>query len=391
MTTQTVATGSASGTKDKDAVPLRPFKVGVQVVDDQAYDNTVTLTASTQQLTPQYEIPATGFLNGVWILVEGSVTANTATAAVAFAEDGPWNVIDSLTFTDTNNSEIVGPIDGFDLKVITKWGGYAFQDDPMVNTDVYAVTASTASAGGSFSFPLRIPVELVPRDALGSLPNKSQSTPFKVKITMAASGTPYSSAPSAAPSVRVRMTPDSYWEPTATDGSGNPIADQPPGVNTTQYWGKSIYNFSNGQQNISLTNSVGFPVRNLIFVLRDASDTRSGGEADWPDPTKLQLQSNIIVDRIQALWKYMMTRDYNYGSKADTAEHIENGLYVLPFNKDFCHKPGWENRRQYLRTTDGMRLQLRGTFGTGSATHKLEVFTNYVGVGAGSTLAQLTT
>ncbi len=396
MTAPTAPAPPANGGKPK--VMMRPFRVGVQVIDDEPYDVTVTQNTGTQALTPQYEIPSTGFLNGVYILVEATVTSSTATAtgtaAVGvLAADGPYNVIDNITFTDTNNSEIVGPIGGWDLYVIHKWGGYAFNDDPEANADLFTSTSNataSSTAAGSFSFALRIPVELVPRDGLGSLPNKSSSTPFKVKTTVASIATTFASSATVGPSIRFRMTPESYWEPTATDGSGNPVADQPPGVNTTQYWNKTDYTVNVGSFSALLTNSVGFPVRNLGFVLRDSNLSRSQGESDWPDPFKLQLQSNVIVDRLKKIWKTKITRDYGYTIAGDGTGQKDNGLYFLPFNKDFGPKPGWESRRSYLRTTDGMRMQAKGTIG-GSGTHTLTVYTNYVGVGAGTTLANITT
>jgi hypothetical protein len=399
MTAPTQAAPAAkAGGNGKPQLVLKPFKVGVQVIDDEPYDVTVTLGGSTQNLTPQYEIPSTGFLNGVYILVENTVTSSTATATSTstgvgvLAADGPYNVIDTIIFTDTNNSEIIGPIGGWDLYVIHKWGGYAFNDDPEANTDLFTSTTNataSSSASGSFSFCLRIPVELVPRDALGSLPNKSSSTPFKVKTTVATVSTVYANSATVGGSCRFRMTPVSYWEPTATDGSGNPIANQPPGVNTTQYWNKTDYTVAAGSFSTLLTNSVGFPVRNLGFVLRDSNLSRSQGESDWPDPFKLQLQSNIIIDRIKKIWKAKLTRDYGYLQAGETAGLKDNGLYWEAYCKDFGPKPGWETRREYLRTTDGMRMQAKGTIG-GSGTHTLTVYTNYVGVGAGTNLAALT-
>jgi hypothetical protein len=398
MTAPTAQAAPPAGNgKAAAQVMLRPFKIGVQEIDDEPYDVTVTLSASTQSLTPQYEVPSTGFLNDIYIIVENVVTSNTATATGTagvgvLKEDGPYCVIDTIIFTDTNNAEIIGPITGWDLYVINKWGGYCFQDDPEANTDLFtATTNATASstASGSFSFILRIPVELVPRDALGSLPNKSSSTPFKVKTTVAAISSVYNASTTVGGSCRFRMIPDSYWEPTATDGSGNSIANQPPGVNTTQYWNKTDYTVNAGSMSILLTNSVGFPVRNLGFVLRDSSLVRSVGETDFPDPFKLQLQSNLVLDRPKKYWKRKITENYNYQAAGDAAGQKDNGLYWHPFCRDFYPKPGWETRRQYLRTTDGMRLQAKGTI-TGTGSHTFTVFTNYVGIGAGSSLAALT-
>lgn len=376
------ATGDA-----KKAVVLRPFKVGVQEMDDEPFDKTVSTGASAVALD-QYAVPSTAFLNEIELLVQGTTSGNSANTT--FAADGPFNVIDSLIFTDTGNSEIISSVTGWDLMIINKWGGYKFNDDPRASP-VYSTTTGTGATGGSFAFVLRIPIELVKRDALGSLPNKSQSTPFKVKISVAPTATIYGTPPTAAPSVRFRFVPRSYWQPTGTDGSGNPVADQPPGVNTTQYWNKTDYTVNAGSFTEQLTNSTGFPVRNLIFILRDGSASRVQGEADWPDPFKLQLQSNIIVDRVKAMWQDRIARDYGYtGSVADAAGAKDVGVYVVPFCKDFYPKPGWENRRGYLRTTDGMRLQMKGSIG-GSGAHKMTVLTNYVGVAGGVSLAQITT
>jgi hypothetical protein len=374
----------------KAPIPARPFRTGVQTVDDQPYDVTVTTTASTQALNPQYEVPSTGFLNDIFLLVEGTVTTNS-TNSVSYNEDNPFTVLDTVTFTDTNNQPIIGPVGGWDLYVINKYGGYAFQDDPK-SSPIYTAVTGTGGTGGSFSFCLRIPIQLVPREGLGSLPNKSASTPFKVKITVAATASIYNQVPSAAPSVRFRMAPVSYWQPQAADAQGNPLAQNPPGVDTTQYWNKTDYTVTAGAISPQLTSSVGFPVRNLIFVLRATSATgsRATGETDFPDPFKVKLEANIMTDRLKSIWKTMIAQNYGYsGATFDAAGAKDNGLYVLPFCLDFYSKPGWESRRGYLPTTDAMRLQALGTVG-GSGTHNLSVYTNYVAPGAGSSLAAIT-
>jgi hypothetical protein len=239
---------------------------------------------------------------------------------------------------------------------------------------------------------LRIPLELVPRDALGSLVNKSSSTPFKIKMQLASISSVFVSASTVGGELRVRMTPDSYWQPTEHDGSGNAVSPLPPGVNTTQYWNVTPYvGLSPGTIAPMLDNSVGFPVRNLIFALADddATNPRSTGETDFPSPFQLQVQSNLVINRIKPLWKKYITEDYGYGAAGDSAGRKDNGVYVQPFCKDFSHKPGYETRRGYLRTSDGMRMQAKGTLG-GTGSHTLTVYTNYIGLGA-NTLASITT
>jgi hypothetical protein len=370
------------------AVAARPFKYGVQHVDDVPYDVTVTTTSSTQQLNPVYEIPSTGFLEYVDILVESNATGNSSANSVTFAANGPFNAIDTVQFIDTNNQPIVGPFDGYQLMLVNKYGGYTTNDDPR-NNAVYSATTGTGTTAGSFSFALRIPLELVERDGLGSLPNKSASTPFKVKITLAATATIYGTAPTNAPSVRVRMVPKSYWQPQGADMFGNPLSQNPPAVNTTQYWQQSTFTIAAGAFNQQLSSSTGFPIRNLVLMLTDSNSSRSQGESDWPDPLKLQLEANIIVDRIKKIWQTNIARDYGYSAAVgDAALGKDNGVYAEAFCKDFAHRPGWETRRSYLNTTDTMRLQARGTIG-GSGSHTLSVLTNYVAPGQGTTLASI--
>jgi hypothetical protein len=372
--------------KEKKAVVLRPFKVGAQSVDDEPWERTVTTTASAQPLD-QYNVPSSAFLEEIEIHVIGATSANAAT--VAFKEDAPWNVIDVFNFLDTGNSDVITQITGWDLYVINKLGGYKFSDDPMASP-VYRATTGAGANGGSFEFILRVPIELVPRDALGPLPNKSASTPFKMKISVAPTSAVYSTAPTTAPSVTFRMTPVSYWEPTATDGSGNAVAPQPPAMSTTQYWNKTPYVANSGPWVQQLDNAIGYPLRNLFFVLRDSSGSRSGGEADFPDPFKLQMQSNIIANRRRANWRDRMAKAFGYDTVGDGKNQLNNGVFVLHYNGDFSQKPGWENRRQYLRTSDGMRLEAKGSI-SGSGAHRMDVFANYVSPAPGVSLAQITT
>jgi hypothetical protein len=375
----------AAGSKGAPAVAARPFRYGVQQVDDVPYDQSLN-TGGSVQTYPVYEIPSTGFLENVEILMEGVTAANAAN--VTFAADGPWNAIDSFQFLDTNNQPIVGPFPGKSLEVINKFGGYNFNDDPM-NNPAFLATTGAGATGGSFTLPLRCPLELVPRDGLGALPNKSASTPFKVKITLAATATIYGTPPTNPPAVRLRMVPRSYWQPQAADMFGNPLSQNPPAVNTTQYWQLATYTLPASTFAQQLSSSIGFPIRNLIFTLRDNANSRAQGEADWPDPLKLQLEANIIADRIKKIWQWQMASRFGYGGAVgDAVGGKDNGVYVESYCSEFMGKPGYETRRGYLPTTDAMRLQARGTI-SGAGTHTLEVLTNYVAPGAGTNLAAI--
>jgi hypothetical protein len=351
----------------------------VQSHEEINYDETRTLTASTLDM-PVLNVPPAGFLRDLYLIFEGTTAANEADAA--FSENGPFNVIDSITLEDVNSAPIIGPIDGYDLYIINKYGGYRFQEDPK-KSPVYSAVTGTGGTGGSFAFILRLPVELVNRDSLGSLPNKSGTAMFKVRTRLSAASTVYSTAPTSAPSVRMRITQVDWWDPDATDLKGRPLAQQPPAVQTTQYWSKAAFPVSSGAVRQQLER-VGYLVRNLIFVLVDNSGDRS--DANFPDPLIFQFEANTLITRNRILWQHKIAEDYGYDATADTAGGRDVGVYPLPFCLDFGLKPGAESRRGYLPTSSAARLEVQGTLG-GAGT--LRVLTNDVAPGNGDD-AQLT-
>jgi len=369
-----------AGTNGSKGAPVQPraFRVGVQSHDEINYDVTVSTTASTQDL-PVLNIPPAGFLRGVYVLVEGTTAGNAA--AVTFAQDGPWIALDTVTLEDVNSAPIIGPLTGYDLYAVNKYGGYTFQDDPKMSPTYTAVTGA-GGTGGSFSFVLRLPVELVNRDALGPLPNKSGTAMFKVRARLSATATIYGVAPTAAPSVRVRMQQVDWWDPDETDLKGRPLAQQPPGVQTTQYWSKAPYTLNAGAARQGLER-VGYLIRNLVFILRDTANSRTVGETDWPDPFVLQFEANILITRLRSIWRQQIVNNYGYdgmaqgGGTIDSGGARDSGVYVEPFCLDFGLKPGAETRRGYLPTSSASRLEVQGTIG-GSGSHTLTVLTNDV-------------
>lgn len=368
-----VQQGPAKPGASKAAAPAAiAFRTGVQSHDEINFDESRTLLTSTVDL-PTLNIPPAGFLRGLYLIVQATTSGNAATTA--FKEDGPFSVFDTITLEDVNSAPIVGPLNGHDLYLIDKFGGYDHSSDPKQSPS-YSATTGAGATGGSFSFVLWLPVELVDRDALGPLPNKSGTSMFKLRLRLAPSSNVYSTAPTTLPSVRVRVVQVSWWDPDATDLRGRPIAQQPPAMGTTQYWSKVPYvapagNFRTGMER------VGYAIRNMILVLRDSAGSRSQGESDFPDPLSVQVDANVLNNKVNLAWLHELARDYGYTGTAEAANGPTNGVRVLSFCKDFGLKPGAESRRGYLETSSATRLELYGSIG-GSGQHTLTVLTNDV-------------
>lgn len=389
MSTATAAPAAKRGQgASAQAATMRPFRTGSKVIDQPpGYDQSKALTASTQQL-PRFELDTDGYTSGLWILSECTGVGN-ATVTASFTEDGALAAY-TFTFYDTNSKPIIGPMSGHDLYECVKLGGYFYEGD-IKASHIYSVTSGTGSAQGSWTFALYIPIEIVHRDGLGSLLNKSASAVFKLDISLAPLATIYASAPATSATVRTRITQVGWMDSDTRDIKGNPTSPQPPALNTIQYWDKQSFTLTAGTTNQRLNNFSG-GIRNLIFELRDSNGTRSGNPTDFWDPFIFQVDKFIPVNRYRKMWQQFMSNWYDHfgaevlmgvsGTPATEGDHQDNGIFAEPFTRDFGLQPGAENRFGYLWVTSATALKVVGTLG-GSGAHTLNIFVNYVNPAGG--------
>jgi hypothetical protein len=390
MTTQTAAPAAPAGTGTKQApVVSRPFITGSRFSDDFGYDQTKTLTTATQTL-PDMELDTDGYTAGLLILAECTVTANTAASTATFLEDSPFAVYDTVNLKDTNNKDIFGPMNGHDAYICSKYGGYKFMPDSKASP-IYAVTSGTGATGGTFTFPLYLPIEIRHRDGLGALTNKSSSSVFRLKLTLAATATVWSGttgAPVAGQATfRTRIAQFGWMDSDMADVKGNPADPEPPGIGTIQYWDKQTFTFSSGALNQRL-NSFDGGLRAMIFELRNSSLTRSGNPTDWPDPFVFNVDKTTLINRLRQVWNHLVGEDWAFrtaevvpgvaGTPATEGLHMDNGIFPMHFGKDFGHQPGDENGFGYPWVTSATALTMKGTVGAGSASHTFNTFINYV-------------
>lgn len=382
MATATAAPAKGATGAGSAPTTSRPFITGSRNIETHTYDTTVSMLGSTQTLTP-YDLVTDGYVSGLWIYIQGTVSTN-ATNNVAFAENGPWNALQTVQFSDVSNRPIVGPMSGWELKECIKYGGYSFSDDPAQSQSYSAVTG-TGATGGSFGFILHLPIEFIGRNAMGSLTNLSNAAVFRLEFTLNASTNVYSQVPSALPSVRLRVEQQGWMESAGHDPFGNASSPAPPAVDSVQYWERQTYTVNAGAQNFRFTPFEGH-VRTLVMVLTDSSNSRSQGESDWPDPLRLHYDATVPYDRLKTIWKREVEEDYGYIATIETAGGKENGVYPLSWAKDFGLKVGAEQAYGYLYVSSGTAIRFDGTIG-GSGSHTLTCLWNYINPAGGNALA----
>lgn len=306
-----------------------------------------------------FDIPAIGYFKAVILKVEA--TGGTGVAGVA-REDAPYNVLTNVLLSDVNGTPIVGPIDGWDLYLINKYGGYAFDAEPENHPDFSAVAAT-----GNFTFFLRLPVEITARDALGALPNQSAAQTYKLQYTINDANNVYSTLPTTRPAVRVRAWLEAWTQPGPTDLRGVPNMQAPPAVGTTQFWTKSSHVTASGDQRIRLPR-VGNLIRTLILQYRDDAATPVRTTTEFPDPFRVELDGRILYNVGRDVWRGLMRERHSVAA--------EVGIIVLDYSHDLDGKVGGELRDLYLVTTQATRLELVGNFGGSGGT--LQIITNDV-------------
>src|SRR5262245_51976914 len=191
--------------------------------------------APSTTLSP-INVPAYGFLRGLWIRVDA--TGGTGVAAVygttATGFDFPFTVFSFIGLFDVNGAPLYGPFaSGFQAYLIGKYGGYHRYFDARVGD-------ATFPTNGNFGFWLYVPVELVRRNGLGSLANLNAAATYKLQLTLNSVANTYSTVPSTGPTaIRVRIWLDAWAQPPATDLLGNMTQQIPYAHGTTQFWSES--------------------------------------------------------------------------------------------------------------------------------------------------------
>lgn len=311
-----------------------------------------------------FDVPAFGYARDLLLLVEATGGAAGGQNAAA-KPDAPWSVIRSIALVDVNGAPIVGPFSGYDLMLANKWGGYAFEGD-LTKLPAYSAVATS----GDFSFLIRVPLEIVAREAYGALANMNASSTYKLQITIADDSDVYSTAPNTLPSVRVRGWLEAWAEPAAQDPQGNPQEQEPSGLGTTQYWSKATYSIANGANTVRLAR-VGNLIRTLILVFRDSGGAREGDT--FADPIQLHLDGRIVFNEGQLIRRSLMAERYGYQLASIANADADEGVIVYDFSHDFDGKPGGELGELWLPTVQSSRLEIVGSFGEAGS---LEVITN---------------
>lgn len=319
------------------------------------------------------EIPATGFLRDIDLVVVGTTASNAAT--VVFAADAPFNVLQFITLTNAAGDTIIVPIDGFALAMMKKYGALS-EDPPWCDprkSRYFSTTAGVGSGlGGSFGFRLRVPLEIDPQSAFGSVPSMASNKSLQLGVQVAPTSTVYTTAPTTPPSVAVTLYQSFWAQPKPDNGRGRPQATTPIGNNSIQLWRVDTPTVAPGDKLIKF-NNIGNVYRFIMFIYRTAAGART--TADIPALHTFILNNDQQFYLPDTTWTDDMTVAYGYDGTVDAAGGLDTGVRAFHY---FMASDGRVRcssvREQYLPTLDTTLFQYRGT-SFGANISQLQVYT----------------
>lgn len=374
-TVQKKASAPANGQKAQ--IASIPFARAARQKSKQGFSlGPIALNANIQTLNP-IQLPPGGFARSVDVQVS-CVTAGNA-AAVTFAADGPWNVLNYVDLRNSAGDSLIVPLNGYQLYLINKWGVLGIDppnNDPRQPNNGFSATTGGGATGGSFTFFVRVPFEIDPRDALAAVPNLAANKSYQLQFALSANATVYGVAPTTPGSVTLTGVLNYWSQPNAANSNGTPQEVAPLGNGSVSLWRLQPAVVAQGDRLTQLLN-VGNVMRTIIFTLRTAAGARTS--ADWAATSQIILNDDVLLYKPTGFWTRDMSQDYGFTSGAiDTAAGLDTGVFVVTeFNRQRGSVKADGPRDQFLVTYNTTLLQIRSTsFGANASS--LEILTNEI-------------
>lgn len=350
-----------------------PFRVASRQMSRFSFTTgTVAAAASSVPINP-IQLPATGFLSH--IMLEVTIAAAGWTSAAQTA-DAPFSVLGSVELKTAAGSDIIAPMTGYQLYLINKYrcqGAQAPYSDARLGKQYSASTSTTAPSSHFF---LRVPLEINPANALGSIPALASNRNYQLVLSLAPFAAFLGGTPGTA-NVTINGTAYYWSEPPAETQRGHEQHTHPEGVGTFHQYQLEQPAVTPGDKYIT-SHNVGNVIDVLVFTLRNSSGARIDTNG-WPGVSEIYVDNEPMFYLTQNEWEQLMTEWYGFtATTKDVAQGLDTGVYVLPFFALASTMAGsGAKMSQALATNDATLLQLRGT-SFGSASSTLEIITGSV-------------
>lgn len=356
------------GNRPQSAGSAIPFRRATTPRTSINVSTSNTMTTATQNV--QQIIEGTGFVTAVSMEVVCTTAGNSANTA--YQADGPYSVLDTISFSDSNGEEI--NLSGYSLYLLNLYGGWnphSTLESASSDTNVYQAVTSTGATGGSFRFHLWVPVASNRRNFLGLLGNQDRSMKYTLRSDVAASTAVYTTVPTTLGSVVINRTYESVTVPAPTNAEGVPQQRLPAKFGVINF-GTRVFAAAvpaGGSTINHFLPRLGNTIRLLILVLR-SNGSRSTAESNLPTRIQFQLGDTPFNQESVQYRRHVMRNRYGFDAPA--------GVLVFDWITDILMSAGSEFGWDYLWTNGLANAQFQITYpsGFGSTNNSLEIITS---------------
>jgi hypothetical protein len=319
------------------------------------------------------------------MVVTGITAGNSAT--VVFAADAPGSALSFIEFLPPSGDPPIVPHTGYQILLWNKYGAFSQTppfSDPRRDPSQYSTTAGAGATGGSFSYVIRLPFEIDPASGFCSITNSAANKSYLLNMIVANSAAIYSTAPTAAPTVRVVGWMYFWDEPMANTRQGTSQTPAPLGLGSFSQLRIDQPPITAGDKYIKVNNA-GPVLRSLGWVLRASNGTRASvTPADIPAVWDFVFNTRDRYLLSDAMLLSDMAESYGYGlhngtaiPAADGPVGLDTSVRWLPYFMDMGGVNPDGPRSQYQVTADATLTQIRGiSFGATVAT--MEILSNLI-------------
>lgn len=366
-----------------------PFPIASLKRARQAFD---TGNLSLGQQVSAIEIPAAGgFLRYIEMNVTGTTSGNSAT--VVFAADAPANALSFIEFLPPSGDPPIVPHTGYQLLLWNKYGAFSQASpasDPRKD-QAFTATAGAGGTGGSWNVTLRLPFEIDPQSGFCSITNSAANKSYLLNLIVNTSAAIYSTAPTAAPTVRVTGIMYYWDEPAAQTRQGSQQTPGPIGLGSFSQLRIDQPPITAGDKYIKINNA-GPVLRMVGWTLRASNGTRASVTASDIPATwdyVFNTRDRWLISDVQLLSD--MSEFFGYGQAyagtyvvptfptADGPGGLDTSVRFLPYfmESGVYGSISTGPRSQYQVTADATLTQIRGiSFGATVAT--MEILSNLI-------------
>lgn len=347
-------------TRGSMAVPFRKATV----------ERTEILPADTYPLVAgatrvEKTIEGSGYIYGVLLNVVCTTAGNAAT--VTMAEDGPYNVLDTVVFRDVNG-EVVN-LTGWELflaNLINKQYAVRHMDQSTVSSQVVGAGAT----GGSFNFWVRVPLGLNRRDLVGILGNQDRAQKYALRNDLSGSAVPYGTPPTTPGTVVINKYYENYAVPLPTSPTGAPQEIFPPSFGTIHFTTSTT---SDSVPGPGLANHylrrIGNTVRWIALIFR-SNGSRATADTNAPTVIRAKFGEDTVFNESYQYRRAIMYERFGFD--------LPVGVLVYDALHDFQAGAGNEIGDDYFSTQALVNAQFEISYpaGFGSTNNSLKFLTD---------------